>query len=164
MASILTIGRMVLALILLLPPVFSVSFMVLYLLAGMTDILDGWVARKTGTVSERGARMDTVADMIFAAVCLIKILPVMALPTYLWIWVGMICVIKVLNIVSGFVVRRKFVTVHSILNKFTGLLLFLLPLTLSFFDVTYSGGMVCVIATLAAIQEGHRIRTKGKNP
>lgn len=37
-----------------------------------------------------------------------------------------------------------------------------LPLTFPFLDVTYSGSIVCAIATLAAIQEGHFIRTKKK--
>lgn len=63
MANIMTIIRIVLALLLLFIPSFSISFRVLYLLAGMTDMLDGWMARKTGTVSAAGARLDTVADI-----------------------------------------------------------------------------------------------------
>lgn len=162
MANILTISRMVFALILLLPSAFYTSFTVIYLLAGLTDMLDGWVARKTGTASEAGARLDTVADMVFVIVCLIKILPVIVLPTYLWIWIAAIGVIKIINIISGFVIQRKFVAVHSCMNKLTGLLLFLLPLTLAIVEIKYTGSVVCAIATLAAIHEGHFIRSGGK--
>ena len=163
MANILTISRIVLALPLLCLPALSVPFAVLYVIAGLTDMLDGAIARKAGTANEAGAMLDTTADLVFTAVCLIKLLPMIELPTYLLIWTAGIAVIKFTNIISGFVVQRKFVTVHSILNKFTGLLLFLLPLTLPFLDVTYSGSIVCAVAMLAAIQEGHLIRIEGKN-
>ena len=38
-------------------------------------------------------------------------------------------------------------------------LLFLLPLTISFVDLQYTAPMVCIIATIAAIQEGYYIVT-----
>ena len=68
--------------------------------------------------------------------------------------------IKIINIISGFIVQQRFVAVHTILNKVTGAMLFVLPLTVSFVDLRYSGSIVCAVATLAAIQEGHLIRTK----
>lgn len=158
-ANILTVSRIVLALALIFLPGLSLSFAVLYVLAGLTDMLDGWVARRTGTASEAGARLDTVADIVFVIVCLIKILPVIVLPTFLWTWTVAIATIKLINIISGFVTQRKFVAVHSILNRLTGLLLFLFPLTLAIVEIKYTGSVVCIIATLAAIQEGHMIRT-----
>lgn len=161
MANILTISRMVLSLFLLCLPVFSVPFTILYVLAGLTDILDGTVARKTGTVSKFGAKLDSTADLVFLAVCLIKLLPIVALPTYLLIWTAIIAMIKLIHILSGFAVQKKFMAAHTIFNKFTGLMLFFLPLTVAFVDLRYSEGVVCIVATFAAIQEGHLIRTKG---
>ena len=79
---------------------------------------------------------------------------------WLYVWVGIIALINVINIVSGYVVQMRFVAVHSVMNKVTGALLFLLPLTLSFIDLKYSATVVCIVATFAAIQEGHFIRTK----
>ena len=125
-------------------------------------MIDGWVARKTNTVSEFGSKLDTVADVIFVVVCLFKLLPVMAIPVWLYVWIGIIALIKVVNVVSGFVVQKRFVAVHSMMNKVTGALLFALPLTLSFADLKYSATAVCIFATFAAVQEGHFIRTKGK--
>jgi CDP-diacylglycerol--glycerol-3-phosphate 3-phosphatidyltransferase len=64
------------------------------------------------------------------------------------------------NIISGFAVQRGFVAVHSVMNKATGVLLFLLPLTILVFPLKYSAIVVCAVATFAAIQEGHFIRTE----
>ena len=45
----------------------------------------------------------------------------------------------------------------TIANKITGLNLFLLPLTLQFFEVQYSIPIVCAVATFLAIQEAYYI-------
>lgn len=44
--------------------------------------------------------------------------------------------------------------VHSVMNKVTGGMLFVLPLTLAFIGLRYSVAVVCIVATVAAIQEG----------
>ena len=120
---------------------------------------DGAIARKTNTVSAFGARLDTVADLLFTGACLAKLLPVMRIPDWLWIWMAVIVVIKLINLASGFVYQKKFAAEHTTMNKVTGALLFLLPLTLSWIELRYSAAAVCCAATFAAIQEGHFIRT-----
>jgi len=89
------------------------------------------------------------------AVCAVKLLPIIYLPIWVWIWIAVIAIIKFANIVLGFVLRKKLVVYHSVLNKITGSLLFLLPLTLQFIVPTYSFAVVCTIATIAAIGEGY---------
>ena len=96
---------------------------------------------------------------MFVAICLIKLLPVLSIPSWLYGWIGIIALIKVVNIISGFAVQKKFVAVHSVMNKATGALLFLLPLTIPFLSLKYSAIVVCTLATFAAIQEGYLIRT-----
>ena len=122
-------------------------------------MIDGVVARKTDTVSELGSKLDTAADFVFAAVCLIKLIPVLRIPMWLCIWIAAIALIKGINFASGYVLRKEFLALHTTMNKVTGLLLFALPLTLSFIDLKYSGVITCIAATFAAIQEGHYIRT-----
>ena len=163
MANIITFVRILCSIAILFCPVFSVAFYSLYITAGLTDMIDGWVARKTNTVSEFGAKLDTVADFVFVVVCLVKLLPIMDFPSWLYIWIGVIALIKIINIVSGYVIQKQFVAIHSLMNKVTGLLLFILPLTLSFINLRYSAVMVCLVATFAAVQEGHLIRTKNSN-
>lgn len=160
MANIITIVRILCSIAILFCPVFSVAFYALYITAGVSDMIDGWVARKTNTVSAFGAKLDTVADFVFVVACLVKLLPTMDIPLWLYVWIGVIAVIKIINVVSGYVVQKQFVAVHSLMNKVTGVLLFLFPLTLSFIDLKFSATTVCIIATFAAIQEGHFVRTK----
>ena len=160
MANTITLFRMAAGIVLLFCPVFSPAFYAFYTAAGLSDMLDGFAARKTDTVSRLGAMLDTIADFVFVAVCLIRLLPVLRIPAWLYIWIGIIALIKVINIISGFVVQKRFVTVHSVMNKATGALLFLLPLTLPAVPLKYTAIVVCAAATFAAIQEGYFIRTE----
>ena len=123
-------------------------------------MIDGTVARKTNTVSKFGERLDSSADMLFVLVCFIKLIPVLDIPLWLYIWISVIVLIRIVNIISGFVIQKRFVILHTVLNKLTGALLFLLPLTLQFVDLPYSAAIVCFIATFAAVQEGHYIRAR----
>ena len=159
MANTITFFRIAAGIVLLFCPVFSPAFYAFYIVAGVSDMLDGFVARKTNTASRFGARLDTIADFVLVVVCLIKLLPVLRIPAWLYIWIGIIALIKVINIISGFVVQKRFVTVHSVMNKATGALLFLLPLTIPVLSLKYSAIVVCAGVTFAAIQEGHFIRT-----
>ena len=159
MANTITFFRIAAGIVLLFCPVFSPAFYVFYIAAGVSDMLDGFAARKTDTVSRLGARLDTVADFVLVMVCLIKLLPILRIPAWLYIWIGMIALIKVINIISGFVVQKRFTAVHSLMNKATGALLFLLPLTIPAVPLKYAAIIVCAAATFAAIQEGHFIRT-----
>ena len=159
MANTITFSRIAASLVLLFCPVFSPAFYVFYIAAGLSDMLDGFAARKTDTVSELGARLDTIADFVFVAVCLIKLLPVLSVPAWLYGWIGTIALIKAVNIVTGFAVQKRFVPVHSVMNKATGALLFLLPLTIPAVPLKCSVIVVCAAATFAAIQEGQFIRT-----
>ena len=159
MANLLTGVRILCSIALLFCPAFSPSFIVLYLIAGLTDMVDGAVARRTGTVTEFGAKLDTAADFVLVAVCLWKLLPKLSVPLWLWLWIGGVALIKAVNLVSGFVLRKRFVAMHTVMNKVTGILLFALPLTLPAVELKYSAPLVCAAATFAAIQEGHFIRT-----
>ena len=156
-ANIITGSRAILSLLLLFIPLSSVCFYTLYLLCGFTDMVDGTIARKTGTVSKFGAKLDTVADFVFMAACAVKLLPVINIPIWLWAWIAVIATIKATNIILGLIRRKKLVALHTVLNKTTGSLLFLLPFTLRFIVPAYSIAAVCAIATVAAIGEGYYI-------
>ena len=160
MANTISYIRIILSATLLFFPVFSPAFYLLYTLSGLTDIFDGIVARKTNTVSSFGEKLDTAADFVFVAICLIKFIPAIQIPVWLYVWIAIIVLIKLINIVSGYIMQNKLVTVHSFMNKFTGVVLFVLPLTFWIIDLKYSGIAVCIIATFAAVQEGHFIRKR----
>ncbi len=123
MANAITIFRMAASIFLLFCPAFSPAFYIFYIMAGLSDMLDGFAARKTNTAGRFGERLDTIADFLLVIVCLIKLLPVIPIPIWLYVWIGLIALIKVINIISGFAVQKTFVAVHSAMNKVTGLLL-----------------------------------------
>lgn len=157
-ANLVTLCRIVFSLIMLFFPVFSSMFYVWYIMAGITDMIDGTIARKLGTESDFGGKLDTVADIIFVASAAYKVLPALDINIVIWIWIGAIAVIKVINVISGYVMKKQFVAIHSLANKITGAVLFLLPLSIAFIDIKYSSIFICVIATFAAIQEWCFIR------
>ena len=158
-ANIITCFRFVFSIAVLFFEPLSPAFYVLYTAAGLTDMIDGTVARKTNTVSEFGSKLDTIADIVFVAVCLIKLLPILDIPLWLTIWIAVIALIKVINFVFGYLKQKKWIAPHTVMNKVTGALCFLLPFTLPFIEMKYSAIIVCAAATFAAIQEGHFIRT-----
>ena len=135
----------------------SLPFYVLYAAAGLSDILDGFIARKTNTATQFGAKLDTLADIVFAAVILIKLLPILELPLWVIGWVGVITLIKLVNIVIGFVRRHTLTAVHSVINKVTGALLFILPFTVPIINIRYTAPLVCAVATVAAILESRTV-------
>ena len=126
-------------------------------------MIDGAVARKTGTVSEFCSRLDTIADIVFVAVCLIKVIPVLDVPVWLYIWITIIAFIKMANIAVGYIRQKEFISVHSLMNKMTGGLLFVFPLTLVYMDLRYSATVVCMVATVAAIQEWYLVNRNVMN-
>ncbi len=161
-ANIITISRIFSSLCLLFCPLFSTCFYGFYLLCGLSDMVDGTIARKTNTVSEFGRKLDTFADLIFIFVCLVKVLPVMHIPGWLQIWGSIIAIIKIDSIIWGIIRQKKLIALHTIANKITGFLLFLLPLTLCFIGVEYSVPIVCAMASISAIQEKYYIVRRRK--
>lgn len=73
----------------------------------MSDAVDGWVARKTNTVSELGSKLDTIADFILVVVGFIKWIPIIEVAMWIWIWIGLIAAIKIINLLFGIILCKK---------------------------------------------------------
>lgn len=157
-ADIITCSRMLFSLILLAFPLPSPAFAALYLLCGISDMLDGFAARKLHTESEHGAILDSAADLLFAVVYVVRVLPRLSVPFWIWIWTAVIAAAKVAGILIAGKKAHKFRIAHSFGNKLTGLLLFLLPLSVRIADVKYGAAVICIVATVTAFKE---IRTSG---
>ena len=154
--NILSSLRMVGSIALLLSNVSSSPFWVLYIVCGISDIADGWLARKLKCVTTTGALLDSLADFCFVACCAWKFLPILELPQWLWLWAGVIVAIKVVNQFSALVMYRRFCFPHTLANKATGFLLFIaVPITCC---TVIPIAIVAFVATFAAIQEGNFIR------
>ena len=160
--DLLSMSRIVLCLPLLMVDAMTTPFWVLYLIAGLTDILDGFLARRWGVESKFGAKLDSLADFVFVLVVGYKLFPWLKLPTALWMMIGLVALVKVINAISSFVVKERIEYLHTKANKLTGFLLFIGMMTIeqSYF-VPIAWAIAC-IALFAAIQEGHLIRSKQK--
>lgn len=156
--NIISVLRILCAISLLLSQPASVAFWVIYCLCGISDMLDGYLARKMHAESKTGAVLDSVADICFVACCAIRIIPIIQLPTWMWIWVGVIVAIKIVNQISALIVSKRFCFPHTKANKLAGLLTFLFLPTLCWTIIPIV--FVVGIATYAAIQEGNIIRIR----
>ena len=156
--NIITLLRIADSLGLLLCDVTSVAYWIIYALCGISDIADGWLARKLRCVTMKGALLDSLADICFVACCAWKLLPILELPQWLWLLVGVIVAIKVVNQLSALVMYGCCCFPHTLANKWAGFLLFIaVPITFwSIVPIT----IVASVATFAAVQEGHFIRTR----
>ena len=160
---LLSMSRIVLWLPLLLADAMTLPFWTLYVTAGTTDMLDGFLARRWGVESKFWARLDSLADFLFVLAVGYKLFPWLKLFAALWMMIGLIALVKVVNAICSYVVRHRIEYLHTKANKLTGFLLFvgMMAIGQSYFVlVTW---MISCIALFAAIQEGHFIRRKKKN-
>ncbi len=136
----------------------SCAFWAIYFVCGLSDMADGYLARKLGCESKVGAMLDSLADLVFVVCCCFKLIPALAFPRWLWIWGGVIVATKIINQISALVMYKKCVFPHTMANKVTGVLLFLSVPTAfwTFIPIVIVAG----VATFAAIIEGHYIRTE----
>lgn len=150
----ITLSRILGAFILIFTPSFSLSFYVVYTICGFSDAVDGLIARAMKKETEFGAKLDSVADLIFNAVLLIKIFPFLwkNLPKTIWIAVTMIILIRLSAYLVACKKYRKFASIHTYANKLTGLSLYLVPYLAKLWTVPVCS-TVCVIAGFASLEE-----------
>lgn len=159
----LSVLRMVLSLCLIPMDINSIQFISIYLCAGLTDVLDGWIARRTGSETDLGARIDTLGDTVLFIVVIAKILLSTDIPLWLLVWIATIILIKAFNIAYVYVRKKDMLSEHTVLNKLAGLALFLLPLTLPLIDMEIIIPAVCLISTVAVFQETYTV-CRGNRP
>ena len=134
--------------ILFLAPLMP-SYLLIYTATGMTDLLDGFIARKTNTTSPLGERLDSIADLCFYTVSLIKLLPVLVsvLPQYIWILVAVILLLRIVSYIIAAIKFHRFASHHTLLNKITGIFVFAIP----YFLLTKFGMIFCLLVCFIGI-------------
>ena len=136
----------------------TVPFWVLYVIAGTTDMVDGFLARRWGVDSRFGARLDSLADFVFVLAAGYKLFPYLKLPATLWLLIGLIALVKASNAIGSYIVKHRTEFLHTKANRLTGFLPFVGVMTIGqsfFIPVAW---VIACIALFAAIQEGHYIR------
>ena len=147
--NIITALRIVGSIGLLFCNVAGWQFWTLYVFCGISDMVDGWLARRLHAESKTGSVLDSIADLSFMACCAIQLLPILSIPSWLWICAGIIVIIKIVNQIIALTRIKQLCLPHNIANKLTGFLLFLSVPTISWRIIPIA--IVAIIATFAAI-------------
>ena len=155
-ADSITLVRIAASVLLFVLPWRSIAFFSVYTVAGLSDALDGWVARKTGTASEFGARLDSAADLFFFGALLVRLLPAHwpVMPRALRGALAVVVFVRLAVYAVAALRYRRFVALHTRLNKLTGAAVFLLPYALLVSTGIAYDWAVCALALAAALQEG----------
>lgn len=151
--NIISASRSIAALVMLLFPAFSGPFWILYCWCGFSDMIDGALARKLGSVSGTGAMIDSLADLVFVICSAIIILPSVDLPLWVWMWIATIGSAKLAGIIIGSYKQQELSVPHSITNKLTGILLFCLPFAIVRFEALIPAVIVCISAAASLFED-----------
>lgn len=151
--NIISASRGVAALAMLFFPVFSPEFWVLYCWGGLSDMIDGRIAKMIHGESELGSRIDSVADIMFVICSAVLILPSLDLPLWVWLWIAAIGMVKLAGIIIGSCRQGKLTVQHSKTNRLAGILLFCLPFAIIRIDVLIPAVIVCIVATLSLFED-----------
>lgn len=161
LANIITGSRVICSLMILFFPAFSVWYYALYIYGGLTDVLDGAVARGLKIESEFGDKFDTIADITFSMAVFLRLVDLIIVPTWMITWICAIILIKFSTIIVSLTVLHRFITVHSVLNKICGFYVYFMLFSLGL-GIHWQIKFVlviaaCIIATVAAVHEAYCI-------
>lgn len=157
-ADILTLSRMVLSFIMLSTQPFSNEFYILYVLCGVSDMLDGAVARMTKSTGRTGEILDSIADIVFLVVSLYLIIPAVHFPFWVIVCAALIALIRVFNIIYAYIRLHRLVMLHTVLNKTAGAVIFMIPFALCTDLVNIMYAIACAVSFTASIHELRTIR------
>ncbi len=151
--NFITCLRIIFSFLLLVIKAFSVSFIFVYILCGFSDVADGYVARKYSLVTKFGSRFDSLADVIFVFAMIYILLTNVNLSKVLIYWITLIAIIRIISCIISFIKFKKLAFLHTYLNKFTGVMLFIFPIFMIKFDISIIGCIACTISSISAIEE-----------
>lgn len=153
----ISLSRIVMAGMLFFLTDYPVVFLVLYALCGLSDVADGYLARKLKAESNVGALLDTLADLVMYGAVVFVLLTKTTLLYEKAVLVSLAGIVglKLINLAVTRIRFRKWNVVHTWAYKGTGLLVFLI------FPVYYLEPdfpvwpvwVLCAMAGLAALEE-----------
>lgn len=141
------------AFIILAATPFSTLFWITYWSGGLSDILDGFIARRMNQQSKAGAKLDSIADLVFILVIVYVVINNLTIPILLWGMGVLILCIRMVSYGIGYYKFHGLSALHTYLNKATGLLLFLSPLLYLFLSTDLTGILIGLVAFIAAVEE-----------
>lgn len=127
--NIITTFRLIGAIVLCFIEPMSVPFFILYSFCGITDVLDGFIARTFHVTSSRGAWLDSIADLVFYGLMIILLFDVYIeiFPLVTWCAVVGIFAVRIISYLVVAIKYHRFAAIHTYANKLCGLSVFMAP-------------------------------------
>lgn len=125
-------------------------FLAWYIILGLTDWLDGFLARRWNLSSEFGASLDSVADLAYyisTAYFMMTFFPNYVEPNLPYLYIFFILLGS--SMLVSWIKCRRFVMLHTHLTRFNGILVFLVMVLSFWTNTTLAITAVIVIYVIA---------------
>ncbi|MFW6015148.1 MAG: CDP-alcohol phosphatidyltransferase family protein [bacterium] len=146
----ISLARILLVFTLVFVRPLSLEFFIIYLVCGISDMIDGYLARKMNTESKLGEKLDSLADFIMVSVVIIILYPIIDINVKIFYWIIGIVLIRLISIIIVYIKYKTFGIIHTLGNKITGLMLFVFPFIIKSEVFIY---LLCILGSLSTIEE-----------
>ena len=143
-------------------PERSIAAACVFLVAALTDLLDGYLARRRGQITNLGKLLDPVADKLLVASGLILLVEFQRVE----VWLAIVMIARELIVTGartvaakeGFVVPADSFGKVKVVCQISGILCLILEevIRIPFFDLHFIGTLVLYIALVVALVSGGR--------
>jgi len=143
-------------------PERSVAAASVFLLAALTDLLDGYLARRRGQITNLGKLLDPVADKLLVASGLILLVQFQRVE----VWLAIVMIARELIVTGartvaakeGFIVPADSFGKLKVVCQISGILFLILEdvLRIPFFDLHFIGSLILYVALAVALFSGGR--------
>lgn len=151
--NLISIGRIIGACSLLLTETLTIPFFVIYLICGISDMMDGYLARKAHVTSRLGEVLDSTADTVLLLITFSLLVPILLWERWLVLWISLIAFIRLAALAIGFGRFHTFAWLHTYINKAAGALLFFSPFFITVVSIPVVVSILCFVASISAIEE-----------
>ena len=151
--DILSLSRVVGAVLLLFTTPLSLLFLAVYGYCCITDVLDGFLARRSRSENRQGQILDSTADIVLTVCLLACLIPFLPWEGWMITWIAIIAVIRIISLGIGSMRFGQIALLHTYGNKLSAFLRYLAPFLLAFIDLTPMMIVLCTITTLTSLED-----------
>jgi len=151
--NLITIGRIICSVLLIFFKSISIEFYVIYLIAILSDMIDGFLARKFKVTSLLGSKLDSIADFILFLVIWTSIITFVTFTKMFWYSFVAVFILRIISIFFCFIKFHHLAILHTYMNKLVGLLCIAIPFVIESSYFTRYIWMIIFVAILSVMEE-----------
>lgn len=151
--DILSYSRMFGSILLLITVPLSLPYLAIYGLCHLTDVFDGYIARRSGGETARGQILDSTADIVLMVCLIASLIVYLDWETWMITWICIIACIRIASMGIGTSRLGQLALLHTYGNKFSGVLITFAPFVMPFFELYNIMLVLCTVATLASLED-----------